>query len=181
MRKTKIITIDAEGRDKGKSFLITEMPASRVEDWAGELLFALGRAGVEVPDEAVSAGAVAVLTAGMNAFRQLHWEDAKPLLDQMMECVQFVGDINGPKDQVTGAPLTARPLISDDTEEVATRLRLRSEVFEIHVGFSLGAALSTLGAAMVGNSSPTPTSRKPSGGRSGRGSRRSTNAKQPTG
>lgn len=180
MRKTKIVTIDAEGRDKGKSFLITEFPAMRVEKWAARCLLALSRAGVEVPDEAVDAGAIAILSAGLNAFRQMAFDDAEPLLDEMLECVQFVGDPNGIKDQITGLPLGVRTLQAADIEEVATLLRLRGEVFELHVGFSLGAALSTLGAAMAGSSSATPTSRKRSGGRSARGSRRSTNAKPST-
>lgn len=180
MRKTKIVTIDAEGRDKGKSFLITEFPAMRVEKWAARCLLALSRAGVEVPDEAVDAGAIAILSAGLNAFRQMAFDDAEPLLDEMLECVQFVGDPNGLKDQVTGLPLGVRTLQGDDIEEVATLLRLRGEVFELHVGFSLGAALSTLGAAMAVSSPPTRTSRKRSAAPSARGSRRSTSAKRST-
>lgn len=182
MRKTKIVTIDAEGRDKGKSFLITEFPAMRVEKWAARCLLALSRAGVEVPDEAVDAGAAAILSAGLSAFRQMKFDDAEPLLDEMMECASFVGDANGLKDPVTGLPLGVRALQPDDIEEVATLLRLRGEIFEIHTGFSLGAALSTFGAAMANSRQPaTRTSRKSSGKSSGAGSRRSTNAKQYTG
>ena len=33
-RKTQTYTIDSGGRDKGKTFLITEMPATKAEDWA---------------------------------------------------------------------------------------------------------------------------------------------------
>lgn len=49
-RKTKLVTIAAEGRDKGKCFLIREMPAMQSEKWAIRAILALGRADAEVED-----------------------------------------------------------------------------------------------------------------------------------
>lgn len=159
MRKTKLVVIDADNRDQGKVFLVTEMPAAAAENWASQALLALGRAGVEVPDDATAAGAAAILSAGIGAFRTLSWSDAEPLLETMMRCVQFVPDPKN-KDPLSldGSPI-AFPLNDNDTEEVSTRFKLRSEVIELHLGFSPAAALSTLGAAVKKASSDTPTSR----------------------
>ena len=59
----------------------------------------------------------------------LNFDEMEPLLDQMMECVTIIPD---PKVQAI-----TRPLIEDDIEDVATRVMLRTEVFQLHVDFSL--------------------------------------------
>ena len=43
-------TVTDEGRDNGKVFVLTEMPASRAESWAMRALLALMAGGVEVPE-----------------------------------------------------------------------------------------------------------------------------------
>ena len=53
MRKTKTYTVDSDDRDKGKVFLITEMPATKAEDWAIRVMLALGSANVDIPDGAL--------------------------------------------------------------------------------------------------------------------------------
>lgn len=163
MRKTKLVTIEAEGRDRGKSFLITEMSAMAAEKWAAKALLALGRAGAEVPDEALEAGMLGILAAGLAAFRKMDFADAEPLLDEMMGCITFVGD-PARKDALTGHPVS-RPIAWGDTtqdgdiEEVSTLLTLRGEALEVHTGFSVTAALSNLAAAVQNSSRPaTPTS-----------------------
>jgi hypothetical protein len=151
MLKTKSLTIDATGRDHGKVFLITEMPAMRVEGWAQRLLKGLGRAGVEIDDESMGSGVMALVAIGAKALTQLDWSDAEPLLAEMLSCAQIVPD--------PARPQVARPIIESDIEEVATLLKLRSEIVEVHVGFSIAAALSILGAAAKERkSSDTPTS-----------------------
>jgi hypothetical protein len=144
-RKTKLVTISADGRDRGKCFLITEMVATRAEDWAARLLFSLDRA-IDLPDDVMELGAAAVLSMGISVIRGLHIDDAKPLLDEMMACVEFVPDPSK-KDAATGNPV-AMPLFEEHIEEVATRLLLRAEVVELHTGFSVTAALSRLGEAV---------------------------------
>lgn len=178
MRKTKIVTVGTEGRDKGKTFLLTEMPATRAEKWAAKALLALGRSGVDVSDEAMEAGAVALLSAGLAAFRQMPFEDAEPLLDEMMTCVAFVPNPTI-KDPANDLPIT-RAMIDDDIDEVATLLTLRGELVELHTGFSVTAALSSLGAAIRERALATPTSRKRSGSSSGRVKRHSPNARAST-
>lgn len=179
MRKTKLVTISTEGRDKGKCFLITEMPAMQAEKWAAKALLALSRSGVEVGDDVIQAGAAAVLSAGLGAFRTMAFADAEPLLDEMMQCISFVPD-RAKADPATGNPLS-RPLFpEDDIEEVATLLALRGEVVEVHTGFSVAAALSRAAAATLGNSSRAPTSRPASRSSSGKARRRSPSVKAST-
>ena len=55
-RNTKSLTISAEGRDKGKTFLLTEMSAVRAEKWAARAVLALLKSGVELPEDAAQAG-----------------------------------------------------------------------------------------------------------------------------
>lgn len=138
MRKTASVTITADGRDKGKVFLLTEMPASVAEKWAMRALLALGRSGIELPDDVANGGMAGVAAAGLRAFAGIEFGDAEPLMDEMFGCVQIVPD---PKQAAV-----ARDLIEDDIFEVSTRLLLRSEVVALHVGFSISDALSKLGA-----------------------------------
>ena len=159
MRKSKTITIDGDKRDAGKTFLITEMSAVAAEKWATQAMLALGKAGIEVPDEAVSAGAAAILSAGLMAFRSISFADAEPLLDEMLGCVSIIPDPTK-IDPTTGQPV-ARPIFDGDIEEIGTLLKRRGEVIELHLGFSPAAVLSSLGkaAAMAMASSDTQTSR----------------------
>lgn len=163
MRKHKTIVIDIEGRDKGKAFLIVERSAYDAEKWATRALMALGRSGIDVPPEAMQAGALGLLLVGIEAFKRMPFEDAEPLLDEMMACVTFVPD-PGKIDANTGRPIS-RPLLQGDDgdlEEVSTLLKLRSEVIELHLGFSLAATLSNLAAAaQASNQSGISTSPQP--------------------
>ena len=136
MRRTAEVTIAAEGRDKGKKFLLTEMPSDRAEDWATRLLLALGKAGVEVDEGIFGMGMAGIAVMGIRAMGQLPWEVAKPLMAEMFECIQIMPD---PKH-----PGVVRALIADDIEEVATRFRLRDEVIRLHVGFSVADFISNL-------------------------------------
>jgi len=70
------------------------------------------------------------------------WHDAKPLLDEMMRSVQMV-----PNPERYD---TVRPLVEDDIEELATRLRLRDEWVNLHTGFSISDVLSSSTGASAG-------------------------------
>ena len=142
-RKTETVIIDAEGRDKGKVFVITEMPASKAEKWAARALLALGRSGVDVPDNIAASGLAGVVALGVRSFLGLRFEDAEPLLDEMFaSCVAIVPDPDRPT--VTRGAGGIGALIEDDIEEVSTRIHLRTEVLELHTGFSIAAVLSVL-------------------------------------
>lgn len=143
-RKTKVVKIDAKNRDAGKAFLITEMDAVRAEKWAARALLAIASSGVDIPPDVLKMGAGAVVAAGVRSLMTMAFADAEPLLDEMMQCVAVVPDAR--KLDVT------RPLDIDDIDEVTTILLLRSEVVELHTGFSVAAFLSNLGTAAT----PTP-------------------------
>lgn len=132
MRKVQTVTIAAEGRDKGKAFLITEMPASQAEMWALRAFMALAKSGLEVPDEVQTMGMAGIAALGFQALAGITYQDARPLLEEMFDCVEHVP-----------SPNVVRALIEDDIEEVATRLQLRRDVFDLHTGFFSRAAPST--------------------------------------
>lgn len=152
MRKTTTVTITEEGRDRGKSFLLTEMPASRAEKWALRALLLAAQSGADVPEAVRGAGMAGLAVLGIQSvIGGVRFADAEPLLDEMMGCVQSVPDARRPD--------VVRVLIEDDIEEVATRVRLRAEVFALHVNFSIGELLQ--------NSAPkTPSQDSPSTGTS---------------
>jgi hypothetical protein len=152
-RKEMTMVVEAAGRDHDKAFFIREMPAYQAEMWALRALLALAKSGVDVPENIVSAGMAGVFALGLKAFAGLSFTDAAPLLDEMMACVQIIPD--------PGRPTIKRGLVEDDIEEVATRVKLRAQVFELHTGFSLaaGPSKSTPSAAMESSSSNTRTSR----------------------
>lgn len=137
-RREQDVTVTAgtkeTNRDYGKTFFLREMSAVDAEEWAGRMLLALTRAGVDVPAELMGGGMAAAAAAKqliaqllVNGIGSLDYEEIKPLLQQMMDCVQIRED------------KALRTLTSDDIEEVATRIFLRGEVLELHMGFSLDA------------------------------------------
>lgn len=131
-RKEIYYTVDTKGRDLGKVFFIREMSATQAEWWAIRAGMAMARGGVELPENFSDMGIAAMAGTGLKMVSQIPADEAKPLLDELMECVQFVPD---PSNQNI-----KRKLIDDDIEEIATRLKLRVEVFKLHVDFFTAAA-----------------------------------------
>ncbi len=164
-RTSKVVTITT-GRDAGKHFRITEMPPRQAEKWATRALFAIaknGGADERDAEEIASAGMAGLATVGLRSLTRMDFDDAEPLLDEMLSCIVLVPDPSKIV-QETGAPFV-RPVDWDnDIEDVATLLFLRSEVVEVHTGFSPAAVLSTLGAAAKAklNGAVIGTSPKPS-------------------
>lgn len=124
-RATKTVKIETEGsRDKGKVFLLTEMPAMRGEKWAVKAFMSLARSGVDIPDNVMSGGMAALAGVALSAFSSASWFDIEPLIDEMWnECVR-ISEQTGP-----------RHVTSDDLEEISTILLLRKEALELHLGF----------------------------------------------
>lgn len=133
-RKTRTWTVpgtraDEIGqRDCGKSFLLTEWPADKAERWALRALFAVGSVVQDVPDDIKSLGMSGVAAIGFKALQGIPPEVGVPLLDELMECVQYVSDA-GPLPLLTGT--------NSQIEDVRTRMLLKMKVFELHTGFSL--------------------------------------------
>jgi len=135
-RKEIDVRITDEGRDKGKVFHLQEMDADQAEWWAIRTISALVRANPDLASSYIEGrGMAALAMAGVQALMMLDPIDAKPLLDQMMECVSIKPD---PKN-----PNIIRKLLPNDIEEIMTRVKLRSEVFTLHTGFSLPGNRST--------------------------------------
>jgi hypothetical protein len=131
MRRQAEITIDAEGRDKGKTFVLTEMYADEGEAFAIELMLHWVRAGIDIPPDVVGAGFEGLalyfqtnpaMILGM--LGNISMADARPLLEQIMNCVRIK------------ETLAVRDLTRDDIEEVKTRFFLRGEVLKLNMGFS---------------------------------------------
>ncbi|AWB21240.1 hypothetical protein DA075_10210 [Methylobacterium currus] len=144
-RREKRVTIpsdDPENRDGGKTYFLKEMPATQAEDWAMRALLALTAAGAEIPDDLEGAGMAGLAVMGVQALTGLKHADVKPLMDEMFTCVQACPD--------RGNPNVVRPLVEDDIEEVQTRLLLRKEILQLHVGFSLPGAPSKSTSGMPG-------------------------------
>jgi hypothetical protein len=149
MRRTKTVAIKDEGRDKGKSFLITEMSAFQAEWWAIRALILMGNAGVAVPGTTMESGlaglafleqtkgaATAVLAVGLRLLPGVDPDALKPLLDEMMACVQYVPPMGPPQPLEDG--------IMCQVADYRTLFKLRADVLELTLGFSLaGGELTT--------------------------------------
>jgi hypothetical protein len=143
-RKVKDVTIIAEGRDKGKVFRLTELPADQTERWAIRVMNAGAKVPGSIPDYFLQAGIQGMTAIALSAFARADWHDIEPLLNEMFTCIQVVP-----------SPSVVRPLIPDDIEEVATRIQLRREVLELHTGF-FESALNWILTAIQLSSPPSP-------------------------
>jgi len=149
MRREATITIEAEGRDKGKVFILREMASEPATDWFCRALQLLARSGVEVPPDILSRGPLGFAAMGMGAvltgLGKAPFPELKGLMDELMRCVSH----RSPNGQVVH---TDPYIVSEQIEDVETRFRLMEEVLSLHLGFSMAAYLSDLkqtAAAMI--------------------------------
>jgi hypothetical protein len=131
-----------DGRDKGRRYHIVEMSSRQSEEWAGRAIFTLMNFGVDIPDDMLTKGLAGLAAIGIKALSKVPFEAARPLFEEMMGCVEFMPD---PKNAAV-----LRPLIDDDIEEVATRLKLRKAVLDLHLDFFIAAGRSISQADSVG-------------------------------
>lgn len=138
MRKTKLFKVTSgspqTNRDFGKTFLLTEMPAMKAERWAIRALLALAHAGVDIDDGARRAGMAGIARAGLKALQSLEFAEARPLLDEMWDCVRIIPDV---KNIEFSRTLMRGEVEGDDIEELSTIWDLRQEVFALHTDFFL--------------------------------------------
>lgn len=148
-RRTKIVAIsDPNSRDHGKHYLLVEMDAMRGEWFAIRAGLLLAEAGIDVGEVQ---GFQALAIAGITSLAKIKAEDLKPLLDEMLSCVQIIPDISFPDNR-------RRISMVGDISEVSTLLKLRLELFELHVGFSLpgvGSKASTAGQDQTSSTTQT--------------------------
>ncbi|MDB5777611.1 MAG: hypothetical protein JWP38_3744 [Herbaspirillum sp.] len=126
-RKVLKYKITDAGRDFGKVFVLTEMPARLGHQWATRALFAVMNGGIEIPENILSAGFAGIAAVGIKALGRVSVEVADPLLQQLMECVQILPDPTRPE--------VMRTLVVDDIEEVKTIFLLQKEVLTLHIDF----------------------------------------------
>jgi len=150
MARKETTFIANTGRDTGKQFLITEMSASKAENWAFRVILAIGNAGIEIPEGLAMQGMAGLMTIGYMNLLKIPFESAKPLLDEMMTCVQIMPSTN-----------VKRNLIEEDIEEVATRLQLRKSIWELHMDFFLEEKQSTSESSPQVNPQESSLSIKP--------------------
>lgn len=149
MRKTRTVTITGEGRDRGKVFVLVEMPASRAEEWAMRALEAIAK-NSEVPAGLAEAGMLGIFVLGLKPVLSAPFAMLKPLLDEMFErCLLYAPDSSKLEtlrgNSTISLPDGRRPvgpILEEDIEEVATRVWLRDQIVELHTDFSVAAALS---------------------------------------
>lgn len=175
--KTADWTVPEEGRDKGKVFRLTEMPAYRAEDWATRAIRAANRAGVKVDPSMAAYGMQAVAAIGIEGLVMMDPEESRPLMREMLGCARLV-----PNPQQ--APDFTRDILESDIEEPQTITALKIAIVRLHINFSSAGAsqnsLKTSASTTPAISSPNTPTVPPPSGQSFRGrSPRSRSFKQP--
>ncbi|HGM9698237.1 TPA: hypothetical protein ACKRDB_003085 [Proteus mirabilis] len=122
--KTKTITIE-KGRDEGKTFVITEMPITKADNWAMRALFAIANGGIDIEGINPNMGMLGMAQVAIKALSGINPDVGIPLLDELLECVQ-----------VLPSGGNARALIVDsDIKDLSTMFTLRKEALAIHIDF----------------------------------------------
>lgn len=144
-RYTREVQITTPGRDAGKKFIITEMPADQGERWGNRLALEFGQAVSKVPSAVIGGGMAGVsqmlpviMVQGLQSLGGLNPQVVQPLLDEMMACVKFrsAGAVAGVPDQ---------PIFTGENsqiEEIQTRYTLLFEAIKLHWSFLMDAAQS---------------------------------------
>lgn len=121
MRKEVEITIE-EGRDKGKTFKITEMSATQADRWTLKVLCLFGKGGIVLEELAKMDFNTIIKTMG-----DVGYDMAEPLLDELLECASFKKD--GVYVPMKGS------MIESVVEDFRTLYRLRLEALQLVLGF----------------------------------------------
>lgn len=131
--KSKTITIE-KGRDAGMTYLITEMPIAKADNWAMRALFAIANGGVDLEDVNPNMGMLGMANVAIKALAGIDPKVGIPLLDELLECVQVVPSGGN-----------ARALLLDsDVKDLTTMFTLRKEALAIHLDFLVqGGGLSS--------------------------------------
>lgn len=132
MLTEKIITIE-EGRDMGKTFVVTEMPASKLEKWSARALLALfnGHVPATVAEQARGSNATALAGVVMSGLNGVSWEQVEPLYDELLTYAHRIPDTARPADRI---PLNKNN-VDAHIQDMGTLLRLRAAVLEVCFDF----------------------------------------------
>lgn len=142
-RKVERLIIASEGRDKGKNFILTEMPADQGERLANRIVFALLNTGAAIPDEAIGAGWAALAALGLQAIGLLKAETVQAILDEAWTAsVMYEHSPKIPLQLITSG-------VNSQIEEVKTRYEIHLALWKLHTGFSLPVAPPTSGQGSI--------------------------------
>lgn len=122
MLKEKEIKIET-GRDAGKVFKVTEMPAFQMDRWATRALLVLGKAkkgGIMT----ISSMSIEDLLSSLSG---VNYDEAEPLLQELLECCSFVK--NGQ------SIVLKKDVIDGIIEDWTTLFKLRMEALTLCIGF----------------------------------------------
>lgn len=153
--KTKIVTITAEGRDKGRQYFLKEMPALKAERWARHAIAACASKDLDIREEVKALGMLGFVLFSFQAIAGGNVDAVDKLMDEMLTQIQII-------EEGAAAP---RPIGADgDIWEVMTLKTLRIELIELHMGFTFAELLLMLRASAEGivrdsqSSQTSPTS-----------------------
>ncbi|EKN3779541.1 TPA: hypothetical protein ACPZPV_002273 [Yersinia enterocolitica] len=128
-RKEIVYIVDAEGRDNGKEFIITEMSAWDADSLAQDIFRAMGDSNYTgIPADVIAMGCAGLATVGLSVISASSPEVAHNLRDRLISTVEIVitHDGNRSRRQVKG---------SIDFEEVSTIRKLLDKVFQTNFDF----------------------------------------------
>ncbi|EKN4878001.1 hypothetical protein FG463_003083 [Yersinia enterocolitica] len=128
-RKEIVYIVDAEGRDNGKEFIITEMSAWDADSLAQDIFRAMGDSNYTgIPADVIAMGCAGLATVGLSVISASSPDVAHTLRDRLMSTVEIVitHDGNRSRRQVKG---------SIDFEEVSTIRKLLDKVFQTNFDF----------------------------------------------
>ncbi|CFQ73985.1 TPA: hypothetical protein ACTR19_004501 [Yersinia enterocolitica] len=127
-RKQITYTVEDEGRDKGKEFIITEMSAWDAEELSEEIYRAMGHGEFNsLPADVVSMGVAGLATVGVSVLAAAPASVSRPISDRILSTVEIVITNEG-KD-------ITRSIKPIDFEEISTIRTLKDKVFELNFGF----------------------------------------------
>ncbi|HDL7179816.1 TPA: hypothetical protein PXM65_002785 [Yersinia enterocolitica] len=127
-RKQITYTVEDEGRDKGKEFIITEMSAWDAEELSEEIYRAMGHGEFNsLPADVVAMGVSGLATVGVSVLAAAPASVSRPISDRILSTVEIVITNEG-KD-------ITRSIKPIDFEEISTIRTLKDKVFELNFGF----------------------------------------------
>lgn len=128
-RKEISFIVEAEGRDKGKEFLITEMSAWDADTLAQDIFRAMGDSGFsEIPADVIAMGCAGLATVGLSVISASSPDVARQLRDRLMSTVDIIITHEGARQQ--------RKVKGElDFEEVSTIRTLLDKVFQVNFDF----------------------------------------------
>jgi hypothetical protein len=125
------------------------------------VMLALGAANVDIPDGALQLGMAALAEIGLKKLFAIDAVSIRPLLAELMECVEFIPNPQKPQVKV------GYPLFESQVEEVKTLLMLKWEVLKLHISFLQAAdPFASIGGIVEKVKEKTPVGQQTSRGRS---------------